>query len=502
MLDKTRLRNPELFAKIVTPEKAAEIIKDGMNVGVAGFTPSGYPKKTTMALAKAIKNGKKCRINIWSGASVGPEIEEALAAVGGISGRMPYYAASNKSMRKGINTNDIAYVDQHLSHFGQQVDYGFFGDVDVAIVEAAAITKDGDFILGTGVGNLPIFVKHAKHIIVEVNTSISLDMEGMHDIYICDKPPMRKEIPIYHVGDRIGSPYVKCGLDRIDCIVESDIVDHVRDLAAPDAASIKIAENLVDFLEHEQKHGRIPKDHMLPIQSGVGSIANAVLLGLEKSKFENLEMYSEILQDAVFKLIKSGKIKSASGCAFTPSPTVRAMFEKEPQLYNKRIVLRPLDISNSPEVIRRLGDISLNTPIEFDIYGQANSTHIMGNGMMNGIGGSGDYMRNGYETIFNSPSTGAGGKISKVVPMVTHADHSEHDTMVFITEQGIADVRGLPPIQRAKLIIEKCAHPDFRAQLTDYLEYSIKNFPGHEPVTLTRAFEMHERFRKTGTMKV
>jgi succinyl-CoA:acetate CoA-transferase len=86
--------------------------------------------------------------------------------------------------------------------------------------------------------------------------------------------------------------------------------------------------------------------------------------------------------------------------------------------------------------------------------------------------------------------------------MVTHADHSEHDTMVFITEQGIADVRGLPPIQRAKLIIEKCAHPDFRAQLTDYLECSIKNFPGHEPVTLTRAFEMHERFRKTGTMKV
>ena len=502
MLDKTRLRNPELFRKIVTPDKAAEIIQDGMNVGVAGFTPSGYPKKTTMALAEAIKNGKKCRINIWSGASVGPEIEEALAAVNGIAGRMPYYAASNKSMRKGINANQIEYVDQHLSHFGQQVDYGFFGDVDVAIVEAAAITKDGDFILGTGVGNLPLFVKHAKHIIVEVNTTISLDIEGMHDIYICEKPPCRKEIPIYHVGDRIGSPYVKCGLNRIDCIVESDIVDHVRNLAAPDRDSIKIAENLVDFLENEQKQGRLPKNHMLPIQSGVGSIANAVLLGLEKSKFENLEMYSEILQDAVFKLIKSGKIKAASGCAFTPSPLVREMFEKEPQLYKRSIVLRPLDISNSPEVIRRLGVISLNTPIEFDIYGQANSTHIMGNSMMNGIGGSGDYMRNGYLTIFNSPSTGAHGAISKIVPMVTHADHNEHDTMVFITEHGIADVRGLPPTKRARLIINNCAHPDYRTQLLDYLGFSIKNFPGHEPVTLNRAFEMHEHFRKTGTMKL
>ena len=245
MLDSTRLRNPQLFDKIVTPEEAAALITDGMNVGVSGFTPSGYPKKTTIALAKAIKEGKRCRINIWSGASVGPEIEEELAAVGAIKGRMPYYAASNKSMKKGINEGKIEYVDQHLSHFGQQVDYGFFGDVDVAIIEATAITAEGNIILGPGVGNAPIFVKHAKKIIIEVNTSIPLNLEGMHDIYIPAIPPNRTEIPIYHAGDRIGKPYVECGIDRIDCIVESDILDHVRDLTAPDAASIKIAENLV-----------------------------------------------------------------------------------------------------------------------------------------------------------------------------------------------------------------------------------------------------------------
>ena len=66
MLDKSRLRNPALFGKIVSPEKAAELIQDGMNVGVAGFTHSGYPKKTTLALAEAIRKGRKCRINIWS----------------------------------------------------------------------------------------------------------------------------------------------------------------------------------------------------------------------------------------------------------------------------------------------------------------------------------------------------------------------------------------------------------------------------------------------------
>ncbi len=446
MLDATRLRTPCLFDKIVSADEAATLITDGMNVGVSGFTPSGYPKKTTLALAKAIKAGKKCRINIWSGASVGPEIEETLAEVGGISGRMPYYAASNKTLSRQINTGSVTYIDQHLSHFAQQIDYGFYGDVDVAIVEAAAINADGSIVLGSGVGNTPMLVKHAKKIIVEVNTSIPLTLEGMHDIYICSKPPERTEIPIYHVGDRIGSPYVSCGLDRITCIVESDIVDHVRNLSAPDDTSKKIAANLVDFLEHEQRHGRLPQQ-MLPLQSGVGSIANTVLMGLAESKFENLTMYSEILQDSVFKLIKCGKVTQASGCAFTPSPTVWKMYKEDPELYRNRIVLRPLDISNNPEVIRRLGVISMNTPLEFDIYGQANSTHVMGNRMMNGIGGSGDYMRNGYLTIFSTPSTAKGGNISSVVPMVSHADHTEHDTMVFITEQGVADIRGLSPLK-------------------------------------------------------
>ncbi len=499
MLGSDRLRSPALFEKIVSPEQAAALIEDGMNVGVGGFTPSGYPKKTTMALAKAIKNGKKCRINIWSGASVGPEIEEELAAVDGVKSRMPYYAASNKSMKAGINSGQIDYIDLHLSHFAQQVDYGFYGDVDVAIVEAAAINADGSIVLGPGVGNIPMFVKHAKKVIVEVNTTIPLTMEGMHDIYICRKPPARREIPIYNVGDRIGSPYLECGLERIACIVESDIVDHVRNLHEPDADSIKIAEFLVEFLENEQKHGRLPQE-MLPIQSGVGSIANAVLMGLSKSKYENLKMYSEILQDAVFSLIKMGKVSQASGCAFTPSPNVWKMYNENPDLYRKSIVLRPLDISNNPEVIRRLGVISINTPLEFDIYGQANSTHVMGSQMMNGIGGSGDYMRNGYLTIFCTPSVAKGGSISSVVPMVTHADHTEHDTMVFITEQGLADIRGLSPVKRAKLIIEKCAHPDYKAQLFEYLQQAQRK-NAHMPVDLTHAFDMQAHYEKYGTMK-
>ncbi|KYZ76233.1 acetyl-CoA hydrolase [Anaerosporomusa subterranea] len=501
VLTSERLRHPRLFDKIVTADKAAELIQDGMTVGVSGFTPSGYPKAVTMALARAVKAGKKCRIAIWSGASVGPEIEEELASVGAVSRRAPYYAASNRHMRNGINQGEICYTDVHLSHLAQQIDYGFLGKLDMAIVEAVAITPEGDLILGPGVGNTPMFVKHAEKIIVEVNIAQPLELEGMHDIYVLPKPQHRREIPIYNACDRIGGPYVKCGVDRITCIVESDIPDKVRDLVQPDELSEKIAGNLIEFLEYEQKAGRIPAE-MLPIQSGVGSIANAVLAGLAKSKWENLEMYSEILQDSVFNLIEAGKVTCASGCAFTPSPSVMKKFRSDPKLYRQSIVLRPLDISNHPEVIRRLGVIALNTPMEFDIYGHANSTHVIGTHMMNGIGGSGDYMRNGYMTIFTTESIAKGGAISRIVPMVSHADHTEHDAMVFITEWGVADVRGLCPRERARLIINNCAHPDYRPLLLDYFASAERKYGGHTPHDMDRALSFHSNFIHQGTMKI
>jgi succinyl-CoA:acetate CoA-transferase len=350
------------------------------------------------------------------------------------------------------------------------------------------------------VGNTPIFVKNAKKIIVEVNTAQPLELEGMHDLYVQEKPPYRREIPIYHVGDRIGSQYLECGIDRIACIVESNIPDQVRDLVPPDEKSKKIAEQLIDFLKSEQKRGLIPKE-MLPLQSGVGSIANAVLSGFKDSDYTDLEMYSEILQDSVFDLILMGKVKKASGSAFTPSPKVLKMFRENPELYRKALILRPLDISNHPEIIRRLGVIALNTPIEFDIYGHANSTHSMGTSILNGIGGSGDYMRNGYISIFATESTAKGGAISRVVPFAAHIDHSEHDVMVYITERGVADIRGLAPHDRARAIIKNCAHPDYQPLLTEYLTWSESHHMGHIPHDLSKAFDMHCKFMTTGSMK-
>lgn len=499
MINSRQLRNPALFKKVVSADEAAAFIQDGMTVGVSGFTPAGYPKVVPLALAKQVREGRKCRISLVSGASVGPEIEEALAAVGAVERRYPYYAASHKSMKEAINKGLIKYYDLHLSHTAQQIDYGFLGEIDLVIVEAIAITPEGHLILSTGVGNTPILVKKAKHVIVEINTKQLPALEGIHDIYILDKPPYRKPIPIVQAGDRIGTPYVECGLDKITFIVESDISDKVRPLAPADEKSERIAANLIGLLEEEVKAGRLPPS-LLPIQSGVGSIANAVLQGLVKSKFTNLVMYSEILQDAVFDLIDADKIEMASGCAFTPSPGVLRRFEADPEKYLRRIILRPLDISNHPEVIRRLGCIAINTALEVDIYGQENSTHVMGSQVMNGIGGSGDYMRNGYLSIFTTESTAKNDQISRIVPMCSHVDNTEHDINIIITEWGVADLRGLAPRERSRVIINNCAHPLYRDRLLDYAERAEKQIGGHEPQLLEEALSWHINYLNKGSM--
>ncbi|MDR1888488.1 MAG: propionyl-CoA--succinate CoA transferase, partial [Zoogloeaceae bacterium] len=169
--------------------------------------------------------------------------------------------------------------------------------------------------------------------------------------------------------------------------------------------------------------------------------------------------------------------------------------------FSKSIILRPQEISNHPEIIRRLGVISMNGMIEADIYGNVNSTHIMGTKMMNGLGGSGDFTRNAYISIFMTPSQAKGGEISCIVPMVSHVDHTEHDVQVLVTEQGLADLRGLSPKQRARVVIENCAHPNFKPALNDYYKRAFERSPGkHTPHLLDESLSWHQRYLDTGRM--
>lgn len=210
-------------------------------------------------------------------------------------------------------------------------------------------------------------------------------------------------------------------------------------------------------------------------------------------------MYTEVMQDSALALIEAGVFRSVSASAVSLEEANRRHFYENIDIFRKKIVLRPQEISNHPEVIRRLGVIALNTPIEVDIYGNVNSTHTMGAKIMNGIGGSGDFTRNARLNIFATESTAKGGLISCIVPMVSHVDHTEHDTQVIITEQGIADLRWKTPRERAEVVIENCAHPDYRPLLREYFDRACSQ-SGHTPHNLAESFSFHQRFQETGSM--
>lgn len=493
-----RIRCEALLGKVMTAEEAAAMINPNDHIGISGFTPSGYPKAVPLALEQRIRE-EHFKIDLWTGASVGPEADQSLVECDGMNRRFPYQ--TNSVLRKAINSGKVHYIDMHLSHVAQQVRAGFFGELDVAIIEVCAITEDGNLVPTTALGNSPVYAAQAKKIIVEVNTSQPLELEGMHDIYQPANPPHRKPIPIEAAGDRIGTTYIEVDTDKIVAIVPTDITDKTRPFAPIGDDARAMSGNLIEFLSNEIKQGRLPES-LLPLQSGVGNVANAVISGLVDSPYENLTVYTEVIQDGMFDLIDAGKLLMASGTSLSPSPDGLKRFYAGIKNYRDKIVLRPQEISNNPEVIRRLGVIAMNTALEMDIYGNVNSTHVTGTKMMNGIGGSGDFARNGGLSIFFTNSVAKGGDISCIVPFASHIDHSEHDVHVYVSELGVADVRGLSPKERARVIINNIVHPDYRDMLLDYLKRAEQKCGfSQTPHMLDEAMEWYTRFNETGSMK-
>lgn len=481
--------------KITTAENAAKLIKSGMSIGFSGFTSVGYPKAVPSALAES---GHARDLTILVGAAVGDDCDGALVRSGCVSKRFGHQ--TNKDMRTAINKGEVGFSDIHISHFPMNLNQQTLQKVDVAIVECTAITEEGIYLCASA-GSADAAIRNADFVIAEVNTSVPLGLMGMHDIFEVGIPPHANIIPICNARDRIGTPYVPCPPEKIAAIVMTDKLDPPQKFKPVSPDTQKIGENVVAFLKGEIAAGRLPEDPG-PIQSGVGSVGNAVLSCLASSGFKGLTMYTEVMQDAAFSLLESGVIDFVSASSFALTAESRERFFGNIEAYKDRMLLRPQEISNHAEVIRRLGVIALNTPVEVDIYGNVNSTHQMGTKMLNGLGGSGDFARNARISIFATESTAKNGEISCIVPMVSHVDQTEHDVAVVITEQGIADLRWKTPKERAKLLIENCAHPDFRPMLTEYYEHALKTSAGkHTPHDLTQALSWHQRYLETGSMK-
>ncbi|WP_394582582.1 acetyl-CoA hydrolase/transferase family protein [Cytobacillus firmus] len=490
-----RIRDSRLRDRVVTPEEAASWIKDGMTLGLSGFTRAGDVKAVPFALADRAKH-ESFKVNVYTGASLGSDVDKLFAEAGILGKRLPFQA--DPTMRKGINQGDFLFVDQHLSHTAELIRANVMDYIDFAILEAVSISEDGLIIPSTSIGNSLSFAENARHIIVEINLAQSTQLEGLHDLYEPGRQGERNPILLTKADDRIGAPGIKVDLDKVRGIVFTNQQDSPSTIVQPDEETAIMAQHLLQFLRGEIAAGRLTNS-LAPLQSGIGSVANAVLHGMLDSEFENLEVYSEVLQDAVFDLMDAGKVNFASCCSITLSDEKMKEVFTNFDRYRDRLIMRPQEISNHPEIIRRLGLISINTALELDIYGNVNSTHVLGTKMMNGIGGSGDFARNARLAIFVTKSIAKDGKISSIVPFVSHVDHTEHDVDVIVTEQGYADLRGLAPRQRVELIIENCAHPLYRDQLRDYYREALTR-GGQTPHVLEKALSWHTDFAKNGTM--
>jgi succinate CoA transferase len=484
----------------LTADEAAALINDKDTIGFGGFTAAGACKVIPLSLAARAKAehaaGRPFKLGVITGASTGKSLDGALAEAEAIAWRTPYQ--SDPTLRKSINEGKTQFFDLHLSAVQPAVRSGVLGKVNWAILEASHVTAQGEIVLTTAVGCANTFARVADKILIELNAHHPGDLMGFHDLFEPADPPRRRAIPVYAPTDRIGASFIKVNPAKIAGVVLTNCPDESGGFDAPDEVTNRIGENVAGFLANEIKVGRLPES-FLPLQSGVGNIANAVIGALGSNPgIPPFMMYTEVLQDSVINLLQSGKCAFASSCSLTLSPDRLKEFYANLEYFRSRVVLRPQEISNSPEIVRRLGLITINTAIEVDLFGNVNSTHVMGRDLMNGIGGSGDFTRNAHVSIYTCPSVAKGGKISTIVPFVTHLDHSEHSVQVVVTEHGVADLRGKSPGERAALMIEKCVHPEYRDTLRAYLGASGK---GHVQQTLHNAFGMHLAFLEQGDMR-
>ncbi|KAL9642079.1 hypothetical protein ABK040_004128 [Willaertia magna] len=517
---KSRVHRASLLKKVAKAEDLIPLFQNGQYLGWSGFTGVGYPKEIPVALANHVEKNNlqgKLKFNLFVGASTGAETENRWAKLDMIDHRYPHQVG--KDIQKGINEGRIRFSDQHLSMFPQNLMYGFYtkdkttgepGKLDYTIVEATEIMEDGSLVLGASVGATPELVSQASKIIIEVNTKLP-SFYGLHDVVHHVDPPLRLPYLVNRVDSRIGQPTLSIDTDKVVAIIESQKPDNTGPNAPEDDTTLRIANNLIDFLKSEVSAKRLPK-HLLPLQSGIGNISNAIIGGMAKAEgFEHITVFTEVLQDTFLDFFDQGKLDFASATSIRLSPEGFEKFYANWDKYTRdKILLRPQQVSNAPEIIRRLGVIAMNTPVELDIYGHANSTLVNASRMINGLGGSADFLRNAKLSIMHTPSarpskTDPTG-ISCIVPMCSHVDHTEHDLDVFVTEQGVADLRGLSPRDRAREIINKCAHPDYKPMLTEYLRLAeqicLKKGAGHEPHLLHAVFKMHLNLEKNGTMKV
>ncbi|WP_276259106.1 acetyl-CoA hydrolase/transferase C-terminal domain-containing protein [Haloglomus litoreum] len=470
---------------VVDAVEAASFVGTNATMAVSGFGSVGYPKAVPREIRDAAED---YGLTVISGGSLGAEIDTDLVEAGAIDRRFPYQAQA--ASRNAINDGRIHFHDRHVSPLADEVAFGQYGTVDVAVVEAVAVGPDW-LVPSTALGPTPAYVAAAERLIVEVNEAQPLGLQALHDVYRPSSPPHRDPIPLTDPGGRIGGAKIRFEPEKLAAVVRTEAPDSPYEFRDPTGPDLSIADNLVEFLYAELERNPVLAESVA-LQFGVGSLGNALMGAFESVDFGDRDVvyFGEVMQDGLLDMLDAGNLEAASAASLALSTEGQERLFDDIDRYKESVVLRPSDISNSPELIRRFGVVAVNSGLEVDVYGHVNSTHLNGSHVVNGIGGSGDFIRNAHLSVVTLQSTAAGGDISRIVPMVPHVDHTEHDVSIVVTEQGVADLRGLDPRERAETLVEHCAHPEYRPDLRAYLDRAAAT-GGHIPHDLETALSWH-----------
>ena len=321
-----RILHAGLRERVTSAAQAAALIRPGDNRGHERLhrrrlSEGGAAGAGRAASRRRTPRGEAFRINLLTGASTAPELDGALAQ-GGRAWSCACRTSPIPTRASGSTPATLDYIDIHLSHVAQHVWFGFFGEIDIAVVEVAAILEDGSLMPSSSVGNNKTWLDQAQQGHPRGQPAGSRrSCEGMHDIYYGTAlPPHRKPIPLTtpRRPHRRDLPALRPGQDRRGGARPTRPTATARS-APPDADSQRIAGHLIDFLAHEVKRGRLPAN-LLPLQSGVGNIPNAVLAGLASSGYRDLTAYTEVIQDGMLDLLQGGRAAHGLGTAFSLSP--------------------------------------------------------------------------------------------------------------------------------------------------------------------------------------
>ncbi len=442
------MQTTSAFSRL-TADEAAEMVFDGATVGFSGFAGAGFPKGTPQAIAAQLRGirqrNESLLVRIISAAGLGCLPDEGSDEDAACNAAPGEYSVSLHRWNGRLPT-----IDMQSSQLPRMVEHGLLGNVDLAVVEAVDVVRDGRVYLSTSTGPSPSLLRRTAKVIVEVNHRQASRLAEMHDVPTPAQAPHRLHIPLEEVLTRIGAPYVAIDPKKIVGIVETDEPDDVPPFDAPDEIAERIAGHILRFLRQEMKAGRVPPE-FLPLQAGGGSLVNAVVASMgAHDDMPPFHVYGDVFQDSLVDLMESRRLRGASATSLTLSPAkLRHVFDNL-DFFGRRLVLRPQEISNNHSVLQRLGVVAINSVLEVDLLGCASATRAC-HGRPK-VAGSCDFVRNAYLSFLITPSASPETNMSAIVPMLSHVDHGEHTVQIVVTEQGLADLRGLDRPAR------QCAH--------------------------------------------